>query len=46
MWNISFQNTICNFVEKCNAYNVLCKVELSNIYIFVYVYVLSRIKFY
>ena len=27
----SFQNTVCNFVEKWNAYNVLCKVENDNI---------------
>ena len=26
-----FQNTVCNFVEKWNAYNVLCKVENYNI---------------
>ena len=26
----SFQNTICNFVEKRNAYNILCKVENDN----------------
>ena len=26
-----FQNTVCNFVEKWNAYNVLCKVEIDNI---------------
>ena len=24
-----FQNTVCNFVEKWNAYNVLCKVEMT-----------------
>ena len=22
-----FQNTVCNFVERWNTYNVLCKVE-------------------
>ena len=27
----SFQNTICNFVEKWNAYNVLCKVDNDTI---------------
>ena len=27
----SFQNTVCDFVEKWNAYNVLCKVENDNI---------------
>ena len=27
----SFQNTVCNFVEKWNTYNVLCKVENDNI---------------
>ena len=27
----SFQNTVCNFVEKWNVYNVLCKVENDNI---------------
>ena len=27
----SFQNTVCNFVEKWNAYNVLCKMEKDNI---------------
>ena len=26
-----FQNTLCNFVEKRNAYNVLCKWENDNI---------------
>ena len=26
-----FQNTICNFVEKWHAYNVVCKVENYNI---------------
>ena len=26
-----FQNTVCNFVEKWNTYNVLCKVENNNI---------------
>ena len=26
-----FLNTECNFVEKWNAYNVLCKVENDNI---------------
>ena len=26
-----FQNTVCNFVEKWNTYNVLCKVENDNI---------------
>ena len=26
-----FQNTICNFVERWNTYNVLCKVENDNI---------------
>ena len=31
MWNISFQNTVCNFVEKWNAYNVHCNVENDNI---------------
>ena len=27
----SFQNTVCNFVEKWNAYNVICKLENDNI---------------
>ena len=27
----SFQNIICNFVEKWNTYNVFCKVEIYNI---------------
>ena len=28
---VGFQNTVCNFVEKCNAYyNVLCNVENYN----------------
>ena len=27
----SFQNTVCNFGEKWNAYNVLCKVKNDNI---------------
>ena len=26
-----FQNTVCNFVEKWNTYNVLWKVENDNI---------------
>ena len=26
-----FQNTVCNFVERWNTYNVLCKVENDNI---------------
>ena len=26
-----FQNTVCNFVERCNTYNVLGKVENDNI---------------
>ena len=26
-----FQNTACDVVEKCNAYNLLCKVENENI---------------
>ena len=26
-----FQNTVCNFDEKWNTYNVLCKVEDGNI---------------
>ena len=29
-----FQNTVCNFVERWNAYNVLCKVENDNNYCF------------
>ena len=28
-----FQNTVCNFVEKWNTYNVLCKVKNDNIVI-------------
>ena len=28
---VIFQNTVCNFVEKLNKYNVLCKVENDNI---------------
>ena len=27
----SFKNTVCNFVEKWNTYNVLCKMENDNI---------------
>ena len=26
-----FRNTVCNIIEKWNAYNVLCKVENDNI---------------
>ena len=26
-----FQNTVCNFVERWNTYNVLCKVENDTI---------------
>ena len=26
-----FQNTVCNFVERWNTYNVLCKMENDNI---------------
>ena len=26
-----FQHTVCNFVERWNTYNVLCKVENDNI---------------
>ena len=25
-----FRNTVCNFVENWNVYNVLCKVENAN----------------
>ena len=28
---VSFRNTVCNFVEQWNIYNVLCKVENDNI---------------
>ena len=28
-----FQNTVCNFVDRWNTYNVLGKVENDNIYI-------------
>ena len=33
MWNqfARFQNTVCNFVERWNTYNVLGKVENDNI---------------
>ena len=27
----NFQNTVCDFVERWNTYNVLCKVENDNI---------------
>ena len=28
---VRFQNTVCNFVERWNTYNVLCEVENDNI---------------
>ena len=30
-WYMIVQNTVCNFVEKWNAYNVLCEIENDNI---------------
>ena len=48
-----FQNTVCNFVDRWNTYNVLGKVTcyvcvqlIKFIYIYLFVYVLCRIKFY
>ena len=34
---VSFQNALCNFVEKWNAYNVLCNVENDNIVFNLYI---------
>ena len=33
----SFQNTVCNFIENWNTYNVLCKVEHDNIVFKLYI---------
>ena len=43
----SFQNTVCNFLEKCHAYNVLSKVEMTilsltyRLYIYLYMFCLE-----
>ena len=50
---VRYQNTVCNFVERLNAYNVLCKVEMTilfltcifKIVIFIYLYLRSILYF-
>ena len=34
---VRLQNTVCNFVERWNTYNVLCKVEKDNIVFNLYI---------
>ena len=37
--NVEYQNTVCNFVERWNTYNVLGKVENDNIDLYIYIYI-------